>query len=43
MTVEEGLQLCAAEMKRRFAISMPNWKVKIVDKDGIKVVAMPDF
>ena len=46
MTVEEGLQLmalCATEMKRRFAISMPNWKVKIVDKDGIKVVAMPDF
>jgi 20S proteasome subunit beta 4 len=44
MSVDEGLALmglCAAEMKRRFTISMPNWKVKIVDKDGTRELQMP--
>ena len=45
-TGAEGLQLmalCAAEMKRRFAIGMPKWMVKVVDKNGIRVVQMPAF
>ena len=44
MTIEEGLtlmQLCAAEMKRRFAINMPNWTIKVVDKNGTRKLAMP--
>ena len=44
MTIDEGLalmQLCAAEMKRRFAINMPNWIVKVVDKDGTRTLQMP--
>ena len=42
--IPEGLalmQLCAAEMKRRFAINMPNWIIKVVDKDGHRVLQMP--
>jgi len=44
MSIEDGLalmQLCAAEMKRRFAINMPNWIIKVVDKDGTRVLEMP--
>ena len=44
MTVDEGLALmamCATELKRRFAIHFPNWKVKVVDKDGTRVVQLP--
>merc|ERR1712070_741824 len=44
MTEAEALQLlalCFAEMKRRFAIGMPKWMIKIVDKDGTRVVPMP--
>lgn len=44
MTIDEGLalmQLCAAEMKRRFAINMPNWIIKVVDKDGTRTLQMP--
>jgi len=46
MTVDEALQLmqlCAAEMKRRFSIAMPKWNIKIVDKDGIRKLEMPPF
>ena len=46
MTVDEGLalmQLCAAEMKRRFALSMPNWTIKVVDKNGTRKLEMPKF
>jgi len=46
MTVEEGLKLmalCAAEMKTRFAIGIPKWKVKVVDKYGTREVQMPFF
>ena len=41
MTVDEALALmamCATELKRRFAIHFPNWKVKVVDKDGTRVL-----
>ena len=44
MSIEEGLnlmQLCAAEMKRRFAINMPNWIIKVVDKNGTRKLEMP--
>ena len=44
MTLEEGLQLmvlCTDEMKRRFSISMPKWMVKVVDKNGTRVVELP--
>ena len=46
MTIEESLtliQLCAAEMKRRFAIGMPKWKIKVVDKNGTRTLDMPPF
>lgn len=41
MTEAEGLQLmdlCIAEIKRRFMISMPNYLVKIVDRNGTRVL-----
>jgi len=44
MSVDEGVALmglCAAEMKRRFTISMPKWKLKIVDKDGTREIPFP--
>lgn len=44
MTEAEALNLmglCAAEMKRRFTISMPKWLIKVVDKNGTRVVEMP--
>jgi len=44
MTVDEGLALmalCTQEMKTRFSINMPNWIVKVVDKDGTRKVDLP--
>jgi len=44
MTIEEGvalMALCAAEMKRRFSIAMPKWIIKVVDKNGTRVLEMP--
>jgi len=44
MTVDEAMHLmalCFAEMKLRFSISMPKWMIKIVDKDGIRILPMP--
>jgi len=44
MTLEEGLALmsmCTKEMKVRFAINMPNWMVKVVDKTGTRKIALP--
>jgi len=44
MTVDEGLAimgLCAREMTVRFTIAMPKWKIKIVDKNGIRELEMP--
>lgn len=41
MTEEEGLQLmdlCIAEIQRRFMISMPNYLIKIVDQNGTRTV-----
>jgi 20S proteasome alpha/beta subunit len=41
LSEEEGLALlerCFAEVQKRFMISMPNFTIKIVDKDGVRVV-----
>jgi len=41
MTEAEGLaliDLCIAEMKRRFMIAMPNFMIKVVDKNGTRIV-----
>jgi len=41
LTEEEGLELlerCFAEIQKRFMISMPNFTIKIVDKNGVRVV-----
>ena len=41
MTEAEGLalmDLCIAEIKKRFMISMPNYLIKLVDKNGTRVV-----
>ena len=43
MSVEEGLVLmrtCTAELKTRFMMNMPNWMVKVVDKDGVREVSI---
>jgi len=44
MTEEEGLHLvdlCIAEIQKRFMISMPNFLIKVVDKNGTRVVRNP--
>jgi len=44
MTLEEGIALiglCIKEMKVRFAINMPNWMIKVVDKNGTRKLPMP--
>ena len=44
--VPQALQLmalCFAEMKRRFAIGMPKWKIKVVDKTGTRELPMPAY
>ncbi|KAL1515067.1 hypothetical protein AB1Y20_004132 [Prymnesium parvum] len=41
MTEQEGLNLmdlCIAEIQRRFMISMPNYLIKIVDKNGTRIL-----
>ncbi|XP_067003302.1 proteasome subunit beta type-2 [Anabrus simplex] len=41
MTVEEGYELlkkCVREIKKRFVVNLPNFTVKLVDKDGVKVL-----
>ena len=41
MSLEEGLKLldmCLAELKKRFIINMSTFSVKVVDKDGIRVL-----
>eukprot|EP00299_Pterocystis_sp_00344_P009270 c3850_g1_i1.p1 GENE.c3850_g1_i1~~c3850_g1_i1.p1 ORF type:complete len:204 (+),score=28.66 c3850_g1_i1:1-612(+) len=37
----EIIAKCLAEMKTRFLIGTPNFSVKIVDKDGVRKVALP--
>jgi len=32
------MDMCIKELHTRFMISMPNWLIKIVDKDGIRVL-----
>jgi len=41
MTLDEGLKLmdmCIAEIGKRFMVSMPNYLIKVVDKDGCRVL-----
>ena len=41
MTEEEGMhlmKLCIAEINTRFMINMPNWVIKVVDKNGVRTV-----
>ena len=43
MTLEEAkevLRKCFAELKKRFMISQPSFKVKVVDKDGVREVEL---
>jgi 20S proteasome subunit beta 4 len=43
MTLDEGLEVirkCIHELKTRFMISQPNFVIKVVDKNGIKVVKL---
>lgn len=43
MTVDEGLEVvrkCIHELHTRFMISQPNFVVKIVDKDGIRLLKL---
>lgn len=44
MTLDEGLalvELCIAELQRRFSINMPHFCIKVVDKDGNRQVELP--
>lgn len=46
MSVDEGLELmrlCLAEVKVRFALNMPKWNIKVVDKDGTRLLPTPAF
>merc|ERR1719253_427982 len=41
MTLSEALDLlemCFAEIQKRFMVSMPNFIIKVVDKDGVRIV-----
>jgi len=41
MTLEEGLQLaesCMKELQLRFLIAQPNFVIKVVTKEGVKVL-----
>ena len=43
MTLEQGLaiiRMCLHELKTRFMISQPQFVVKVVDKDGVRQVAL---
>jgi len=41
MTESEALELlecCFAEIQKRFMVSMPNFLIKVVDKNGVRTV-----
>jgi 20S proteasome subunit beta 4 len=43
MTVEEAkklLGMCIQELKTRFIVNMPHFKVQLVDKDGVHEVQL---
>jgi 20S proteasome subunit beta 4 len=43
MTLEEGLDLarkCVEQLKTRFLMNQPKFIVKVVDKDGTRVVEL---
>lgn len=43
MSLEEGLDLlrrCADELKKRFIVDMGTWKVRVIDRQGIKEVTL---
>ena len=35
---KDVLEKCIAELQVRFLISQPNFKIKVVDKDGVRVL-----
>lgn len=37
----ETLGKAVAEVQKRLVIGLPNWKIKIVDKDGVREVELP--
>ena len=37
------MRLCLAEVKVRFALNMPKWNIKVVDKDGTRLLPTPAF
>ncbi|XP_015929200.1 proteasome subunit beta type-2 [Parasteatoda tepidariorum] len=44
MSIEEGMDLlrkCVKEINHRFLVNLPSFKVKVVDKDGMR--DLPDF
>ena len=44
MSVDQALEVvdkCVAELHTRFLISQPNFIVKIVDKDGARILRTP--
>ena len=44
MTEAEGLHLmdlCIAELAKRFMINMPNFLIKVVDRNGSRIVRDP--
>ena len=36
------MDLCLAEMGKRFMINMPNFLIKVVDRNGTRVVRRPE-
>jgi len=45
LTLEEAkniLRLCIRELQKRFMINLPTFKVKVADKDGVRVVTLFD-
>jgi 20S proteasome subunit beta 4 len=43
MNLEEGLDLlrkCVDELKKRFIVDLGTWKVRVIDRQGIKEVTL---
>lgn len=46
MSVEEAVDVvkkCIAELKTRFLIAQPNFMVKVVDANGVRIIDLNDF
>lgn len=45
MTIEEGVDVirkCIAEIQKRLVINQPRFAIKVVSKDGIKIIDAAD-